>query len=161
MASTENQRKMVYLVRHGDAVSKEVDPSRPLTQAGRLAVERLAAWAATADIRPDEILHSGKLRAQQSAEILSDHLMPSKGTNVRHGLGPDDDIRPIAQSLAAADRTLMIVGHLPFLGRLVSQLVIGEPDRPIVQFEAAGLVGLQLQDGHWTIGCVVNPELLS
>lgn len=152
MASTENQRKMVYLIRHGEAVSKDEDPARPLTQAGWLAVERIAAWAAAADIGPDEILHSGKLRAQQSAEILSDHLMPPKGTNVRHGLGPDDDVRPVVQSLDECP--LMIVGHLTFLGRLVSQLVIGEPDHPIVQFEAAGLVGLQLQDGHWTIRCV-------
>ena len=65
----------------------------------------------------------------------------------------------LADSLAAADRTLMIVGHLPFLDRLVSQLVFGDADRPIVQFEAAGLVGMQFQDGHWMITCVVDPEL--
>jgi phosphohistidine phosphatase len=161
MATTDNQRKIVYLVRHGEAVSAEVDPSRPLTQAGRLAVERIAGWAAAADIRPDEVLHSGKLRAEQTAEILADYLMPAKGAAVRRGLGPDDDVRPLADSLAGTDHRLMIVGHLPFLGRLVSQLVVGGVDRPVVQFEAAGLVGLQFQDGLWTIMCVVDPELLS
>ena len=105
-------------------------------------------------------MHSGKLRAEQTAEILADYLMPAKGTTVQRGLGPDDDVRPLADSLAATDRTLMIVGHLPFLGRLVSQLVVGDADRPVVQFEAAGLVGMQFQDGHWTITCVVDPELL-
>ena len=54
----------------------------------------------------------------------------------------------------------MIVGHLPFLGRLVSQLAFGDADRTFVQFEAAGLVALQFQDGHWMITCVVDPELL-
>jgi phosphohistidine phosphatase len=160
MATTENQRKMVYLVRHGEAVSKDEDPARPLTQAGWLAVERIAGWAAAVDIRPDEILHSGKLRAEQTAEILADYLMPAKGWTVRRGLGPDDDVRPLADSLAATDRTLMVVGHLPFLGRLVSQLVFGDADRPVVQFEAAGLLGLQFRDGLWTITCVVDPELI-
>jgi phosphohistidine phosphatase len=160
MAATENQRKFLYLVRHGEAVSKDEDPARPLTQVGWLAVERIAGWAAAADIRPDEILHSGKLRAEQTAEVLADYLMPAKGSTVRRGLGPDDDVRPLVDSLIGADRTLMIVGHLPFLGRLVSQLVVGDANRPVVQFEAAGLVGLQLQDGHWTITCVVDPELI-
>jgi phosphohistidine phosphatase len=134
MATNDDQRKFVYLVRHGEAVSADVDPSRPLTQAGWLAVERLAAWAAAADIRPGEILHSGKLRAEQTAEILADYLMPAKGATVRRGLGPDDDVRPIADSLAAADHRLMIVGHLPFLGRLVSQSGCrrrGSPCRPV------------------------------
>jgi phosphohistidine phosphatase len=160
MATTDNQRKILYLVRHGEAVSAEVDPSQPLTQAGWLAVERIAGWAAAADIRPDEVLHSGKLRAEQTAEILADYLMPAKGATVRRGLGPDDDVRPLADSLAATNHSLMIVGHLPFLGRLVSQLVVGDVHRPVVQFEAVGLVGMQFQAGLWTITCVVDPELI-
>jgi phosphohistidine phosphatase len=160
MAATENQQRQVYLVRHGEAISAEVDPSRPLTPPGRVAVERMAAWAATADIRPDEILHSGKLRAEQTAEILADYLMPPRGTSVRRGLSPDDDVRPVADSLASGHQTLMIVGHLPFLGRLASHLVVGDADRPVVQFEEAAVVGLQFQEGHWTIVCVLDPELL-
>jgi hypothetical protein len=57
-------------------------------------VKQVTAWAAGADIRPDEIVHSGKLRAEQTAEILADYLMPAKGTTVRRGLarhsGQDD-----------------------------------------------------------------------
>jgi phosphohistidine phosphatase len=105
-------------------------------------------------------VHSGKLRAEQTAEILVDYLMPAKGTSVRRALGPDDDVRPLADSLAAAERTVMIVGHLPFLGRLVSQLVVGNANQPEVQFEAAEPVRLEIQDEHWTITSVVDPELL-
>jgi phosphohistidine phosphatase len=160
MVTADNHCKTLYLVRHGEAVSKDEDPARPLTQSGWIAVERIARWAGVADVRPDEIVHNGKLRAEQTAEILADYLMPAKGSNVRRGLGPDDDVRPFADSLAAADRTLMIVGHLPFLGRLVSRLVVGDADRPVVQFEAAGLVSLAYGDGHWTIGSVIDPDLL-
>ena len=50
MATNDNQRKIVDFVRHAEAVSKDEDPKRPLTKSGRLAAERLAAWAATANI---------------------------------------------------------------------------------------------------------------
>jgi hypothetical protein len=33
-------------------------------------------------------------------------------------------------------------------------------NKPAVQSEPAGLVGMQFQDGHWTITCVVDSELL-
>lgn len=52
----------------------------------------------------------------------------------------------------------MIVGHLPFLGHLVSQLVVGDVNRAVVQFEAA--VAMQFQDGLWKITCLVDPELI-
>jgi len=32
----------LYLVQHGEAVPEEVDPTRPLSEAGKLDVERLA-----------------------------------------------------------------------------------------------------------------------
>ena len=41
----------------------------------------------------------GKRRAEQTAEILADYLMPAKGATVRRGFGPDDDVRPLAGSL--------------------------------------------------------------
>jgi hypothetical protein len=36
----------------------------------------------------------------------------------------------------------MLVGHLPFLSRLVSLLLVGDPDRPLVQFPMGGIVCL-------------------
>ncbi len=42
----------VYLVQHGLAKSKEEDPERPLTAAGREEVERVARAAAAAGVRP-------------------------------------------------------------------------------------------------------------
>jgi phosphohistidine phosphatase SixA len=54
----------------------------------------------------------------------------------------------------------MIVGHLPFLGHLVSQLVVGDANRAVVQVEAEGLVAMQFQDGLWKITCLVDPELI-
>ena len=62
----------LYLVQHGEAKPEAEDPQRPLADAGRQAVEHVARQAARAGVRPQVILHSGKLRAQQTGEIMAD-----------------------------------------------------------------------------------------
>jgi len=59
----------VYLVRHGKAKSKEEDPERHLTERGAEEVRRVARFLAAAGIQVSKILHSGKTRARQTAEI--------------------------------------------------------------------------------------------
>ena len=61
----------LYLVQHGEACAKDVDPDRPLTDAGKADVERLAAFLGQVGIRVDRVIHSGKLRAVQTAERLA------------------------------------------------------------------------------------------
>ena len=150
--------QVVYLVRHGAAKPKEEDPQRGLTTAGQENVQNIANWAASAGVRVDQIRHSGKRRAEQTAQIFSAALRPGVEPQAMQGLNPNDDVRPVAEVLASETRTLMLVGHLPFLGRLVSQLVIGDPDQNIVAFAAAGLVQLSKSDAGWVIDCVVQPD---
>ena len=58
----------LYLVQHGEACAEDVDPERPLTAQGRADVERLAAFLQQAGIQVGRVIHSGKLRAEQTAE---------------------------------------------------------------------------------------------
>ena len=60
----------LYLMQHGEATTEAENPARPLTDTGRAAVERVAARAKAADVRIDRCVHSGKLRAEQTAELL-------------------------------------------------------------------------------------------
>jgi phosphohistidine phosphatase len=150
--------QVVYLVRHGAAKPKEEDPQRGLTTAGQEIVQQMANRAASVGIRVDQIRHSGKLRAEQTARMFATALQPGVEPQAMQGLNPNDDVRPVAEVLASETRTLMLVGHLPFLGRLVSQLVIGDPDQNIVAFAAAGLVRLSKSDEGWVIDCVVQPD---
>ncbi|HDD66024.1 MAG TPA: phosphohistidine phosphatase SixA, partial [Nitrososphaeria archaeon] len=60
----------VYLVQHGEAKREEEDPARPLTEEGKREVEDVARFLAELGVRVDRILHSGKLRAAQTANIL-------------------------------------------------------------------------------------------
>ncbi len=49
----------LYLVQHGEAVAKEVDPDRPLSEHGRENIVRLAKWLEQRGVEVREIRHSG------------------------------------------------------------------------------------------------------
>lgn len=53
-------RMKLYLVQHGDAVAKEVDPERPLSDQGRKDVEQVGRFLAEAGICVPVFLHSRK-----------------------------------------------------------------------------------------------------
>lgn len=150
----------VYLVQHGLATSKQEDPARPLTADGREEVERVARATAAAGVRPASILHSGKRRAEQTAEILAVHTKPAGGVHAVEGLDPLDDPQRARDRVAQADAPLMLVGHLPHLGRLAALLLAGTPEREIVAFRNAGVVCLERREGGFAVRWVLTPELV-
>jgi len=139
-----------YLVRHGEAKSENVDPERHLTSRGITEVTQIAKEAVEQlGVRPDRIVHSGKARAAQTAEIWAGLVgADAAGTD---GLSPNDDPANWAARLAAEDDDMMLVGHLPHLERLVGLLVTGDPDRAVAGFPAGGFVGLERADGGWNV----------
>ena len=61
---------MLYLVQHGRAVPEHEDEQRPLTDRGADDVSWVAHWAIDRfAVRPHRIVHSGKTRSRQTAEI--------------------------------------------------------------------------------------------
>jgi len=152
----------LYLVQHGAAKSEAEDPPRPLTEDGRRAVERLAEFLAARGARIDRVEHSDKLRARQTAEILAARLGPFRGSLEVAGLAPNDDVEPTRAQLMEETGSLMLVGHLPHLGRLVSRLLGLDADRPAVQFQMAGVVRLERDAaGAWVVRWVLPPELVA
>ena len=115
----------LYLVRHGDAVSESIDPQRPLSEEGVDEVQRVAWHLKMKNIQLNSVFHSPKRRAQQTAEIMRDTLSPSCALVVKKNLLPEDPVDAIEQELNACPLDLMIVGHMPFLGHLVSVLLKG------------------------------------
>lgn len=149
-------------MQHGLAAAPEVDPERPLTDAGRSAVVSVAAHAAARGVRVDRIVHSGKLRAEQTAEILADALGCPVVEEV-DGLNPNGDVRRAAHNLVdrMAEGSLAVVGHLPFLDRFASLLVAQEPEAQVVAFRNGGLVKLVPSSlgGEFAVVWVLTPEL--
>jgi phosphohistidine phosphatase len=114
----------IYLVQHGESEPEEIDPECRLTESGVESIRKVADFLRTSGgLEVDEIWHSGKPRAQQTAELLAASTRVGKEAVMHHdGLAPKDAVEPIKHELEQANRTLMNVGHLPFLGRLAAAL---------------------------------------
>lgn len=148
-----------YLVRHGDALSEAQDSRRPLTDRGRKSVERVVV-AAPRKVQVSAILHSGKLRAQQTAEIIAGAIGPGVLVRESGGLLPDDDPMIARAEIEASKSPLMLVGHLPHLGRLASLLVRGDPERENISFSPAMILCLARQNSLWAVRWSLAPEAL-
>jgi phosphohistidine phosphatase len=151
----------VYLVRHGEAQPEAVDPAQPLCETGRADVLRVARHLAAVGAVPVEILHSSKLRARQTANLLATELGPALGAREVNWLGPLTPPTFAGAELAAAAEPLMLVGHLPFLARLTALLLTGEPTADLIRFQPATIIRLERVTSGWTIGWVLPAELVS
>lgn len=151
----------LYLVQHGAAKTEAEDPQRGLTEEGRHTVERMAEFLAPLELALERIEHSDKLRARQTAEILAARLRPAEGTKPIAGIAPNDDVEPLRARLETESQNLMLVGHLPYLSRLVARLVGLPADRQVVRFQMGGVVRLDRDaTGQWAVRWALVPELL-
>jgi phosphohistidine phosphatase len=150
----------VYLVRHGEATPETIDPEQPLSERGRDGVVRLAHHAAALHLGVTEIWHSPKLRARQTAEVLAEHLVPPRGRREMDWLTPMADPSIAAEALALADEPVMLVGHLPHLGRLASLLLVGDSAKGLLRFPNAALACLDRSEDGWLLAGMLTPALL-
>ncbi|MFC1665923.1 hypothetical protein ACFL17_09935 [Pseudomonadota bacterium] len=107
-------------------------------------------------------MHSGKTRARQTAEQLGRYLIPGIRTEAVAGLDPNDSVKRFAEQVLEWSQNTIVVGHLPFLAELVTQLVVGgSAQHPFVRFTPATAVCLVRNDeGRWSIDWIIQPELL-
>jgi phosphohistidine phosphatase len=149
----------VYLVQHGEAHPKEVNPERALTERGRRETRQVAAVAARMGLEVAQIRHSGKTRARQTAELLSEALSPASGVAAVSGLAPMDDVRPIAAGLLRESEPVMLVGHLPFMARLAGFLLAGDPEQAVVKFRYSAIICLAHTEVRWQVAWLLTPEM--
>ena len=151
----------VYLARHGEAVSSQFDPQRPLSEQGVADIQKVASFIKSLDISVEHIWHSAKLRAAQTAELLSESVSVKKDCSAHKNLMPNDDVTIVADELEAYDTDLMIVGHLPFLAYLTSLLVADKETANVAAFDAGSIVCLNRRvPGQWQIEWIIAPKLL-
>ncbi len=151
----------VYLVQHADAKKEEIDPARPLSEKGLKDIRMVASYVSQLNVKIYKIFHSSKLRARQTAEILSENLKPTKGISEVDGLAPLDDPNIWAERLKDLPDDIILVGHLPHLGKLASLLFCGNADKNVVSFRMAGIVCLKKDDtGAWSLQWMLTPEVV-
>jgi len=151
----------LYLVQHAQALTKEQDPDRPLSAAGRDDAGRVAAALAGAGVGLWRIRHSGKARARQTAEIMAAALAVEDGVEAMAGLAPNDAVTAVVPDLSGWEGDVMLVGHMPFVARLAAYL-LGEGEQwPVLAFEPGTVACLErtAPDG-WQLAWMLSPALL-
>lgn len=151
----------LYLVQHGKSHSKEEDPERSLTYEGQAEVEQMAQIAQESGVKVNAVKHSGKKRAQQTAEIMAAALMPDGQIEQQDGLGPTDDVRQIAKMLKSEDN-MMLVGHLPFMEKLTAYLCTGAAEKTVLKFQNGGIMCLEKEpeEASWYIKWALVPNFV-
>ena len=151
----------LYLVQHGESVAKEIDPDRPLSAQGERDVKQVAGYLQQAGVSVGQIKHSGKTRARQTAEILAKALLTDSKNEAIEGIAPNDPVDALADLIAELDTNTMIVGHLPFMAKLVSYLITGKDDHSLLTYRPGSIVCLEQDENHpWQIQWMIRPDCL-
>jgi phosphohistidine phosphatase len=144
------------LLRHGIAVERgssgdEDDGERSLTAKGERRLRRSAEGMLALGLTYDLILSSSYLRARQTADIVAQILKAAVGVHVSDALTPAGRPRQLIESLHTdyhERQHVLLVGHEPYLSRLISTLLTGGPNLPVVM-KKGGLCTLQVETLHF------------
>ena len=151
----------LYLVQHGEACTKEVNPDRPLTDQGKDDIDRLANLLEQAGIQVERVIHSGKRRAEQTAQRLAKTIALGVELETSGLINPNDNPKAFDWQSESWDRDTLIVGHLPFMAKLVSHLLIEDENRLITSYQPGSIVCLEhTNEAKWQINWMIRPELL-
>lgn len=129
--------RRILLVRHGiaeDFPSSGRDFDRALTDEGRRRMARAARGLATLDLRPTALLASPLVRAQQTAAILGREFEIEPATWAALACGVDHEGLTAELDERHPGGTVVLVGHEPDLGELLSYWLVRHPRRMAVHF---------------------------
>ncbi len=122
----------LYLVRHAKACERSrqwrPDSTRPLTRAGEKKMAEAARGLLSLKVELNLILTSPYARALRTAEILGEVFGAKKLFETRH-LVPEAEPKAIIDEINSnfsALKDIALVGHEPFLSRLISLLLSGQ-----------------------------------
>lgn len=150
----------IYLVRHGDSIATGPDDERPLSEKGKSDIQHLANFISPLTLQVSLVLHSQKFRAQQTAKILSLSMQVESGVETRNELDPMAFVGDILEEIHARKKNILLVGHMPFMGKLAAQLIRGNEEQDVVAFKTGSMLCLeQVENDQWVIRWMLNPEL--
>jgi phosphohistidine phosphatase len=155
----------LYLVQHAEAKTEEEDPARPLSEKGVKDIRKVASHLSKLSLTISRMLYSKKLRAKQTAEILSEYMRPVEAAAESDGLAPLDDPSAWAGRLkyltASVTENIVLVGHLPHLEKLASLLLCGDPKENVISFKMGGVACLARDEtGNWSLQWMITPDVL-
>lgn len=148
--------RTVYFMQHGIAVSKDENEERPLSIIGSEEVRNMARYLKGHQVVIHKICHSGKLRARQTAALISE-ILEIEDVAELAGMNPNDSSSRIIDQIT--EDAMMFVGHLPNIQNVVATLVSGDASNTIIKFKNAGIVCLEIEGQTGNIKWFVTPDI--
>jgi phosphohistidine phosphatase len=144
----------LYLIRHGAAeAGAPNDATRRLSSRGESQAVGAAKWLAKNIKGPVSIWASPYLRTQQTAEPIAKAL--GIGIVTHECLQPDMTPQKVVDELSKEQTSIILVTHLPLVGRLASLLIDGTVfDQPWSPAEV-----WQLEGDVFAAGCLENTHV--
>ena len=144
----------LYLIRHGAAEAGAPDDmSRNLTVRGESQAQAAASWLAQNISGPVSLWASPYVRTQQTAAPIAKAL----GIDIvaHHCLQPGMTPQKVVDELCQQQKSIILVTHLPLVGRLASLLTEGSIfDQPWSPAEI-----WQLEGEVFAAGCLTNTNV--
>jgi len=151
----------LYIMRHGQAATPDGAMESELTRAGRLAIEQLAVRFSQSlsqqGLSLSTIFHSGKKRAEQTANIMAKSIIANTGCSILAGMRPNDDPQNIIETINHWQAPTLIVSHLPFIPRLGEILAGSNAEVRTIDILPGTIITLQPSNHHWQIVSIMSP----
>lgn len=137
----------LYFLRHAKAGERSArfpdDSKRPLTADGEKEMFCVAKGMREMDLSFGLILTSPFVRAKRTGEIVAEVFKSNKlrlSKNLASGADPRNLIHELNEDYAAL-KNVLLVGHEPYLSKLISRLSAGD-EKFSLHFKKAGLCKL-------------------
>jgi phosphohistidine phosphatase len=149
----------LYFFRHGDAEEAgpgQSDYERRLTDAGVEETRRVAEALRRAGIKPNRIVSTSLVRAQQTAAILREVV--GSDAPIEGSLSAGTQVGEIQRTMVGGGRRFFIVGHAPYMGQIVGQL-IAAPEVDLAKSGCARVDTRRVEPGEGKLIWLITPEL--
>jgi phosphohistidine phosphatase len=148
--------RRLHLLRHAKSSWDDRtvrDRDRPLAPRGRRAATKLARWARQHDVRPQLVVSSNAVRAQQTLQgVLPGLGEPEVWTEIALYGASAETLLERVRALPDEAEEAMLVGHNPGLGNLV--LLLAEPgemrERAEEKVPTGALATLEADVARWS-----------
>ena len=143
--------KTIYLIRHAKSGWNQPDTrdfERALSKRGKKDLNTIGSYLALRGIKPDVILSSCALRAQQTADILSQKInSDSKKYYLKElYLSSLEEMKEIIMAQESSVKTIFLVGHNPQLHELANSFI----DEHINKLPTLGIVAIDFDISDWS-----------
>src|SRR5690625_15387 len=156
LTDTTNHKRLIVL-RHGKAAYPPVpDHERPLAQRGNIEAPAAGRWLVERGFFPDAIITSDAVRTRQTTTWVINELgdkAPTPYLDSRLYMSQAAQVLSVINETEEQVRTLMLVGHMPWVQELGMRLAsVGSNEDAVINMaERYPTLGLMVFDipGEW------------